>query len=513
MIVSAVRGIADGWVPYGDRAVIATRSIDVLTTHTPLLGQYSASSDLIGEPTYNLGPLLFWLLALPARIGPDAIAVTVTVLNVAAIVGVVALARRRGGPPLMFAVAIATPVMCASLGAVTYHDIWNPSIGVLPLLLLVFLCWSIACGERRLLPLAVVVASFLAQTHLTFVLPSVLLLAVAAAGLTLAHRWSRRAGLSALGVAAVCWVLPLLEQAIHRPGNLVRVARAAGEREPTLGAESGWRAVSHTVGAPPWWLRSPRSPFERLADLAGGPTTLAAIVTVAVLLGLLAVTATGARRRRADLTAAGAIGLLLCAAMTLGTAGTPGRSFGSITYSLYWASPAGMACWLLLAWALATLAGGPRPAVRLPAWTAAVALACAVVAGLAAGLGADRDEERQKYQPLRVTSARAQEALEGAGRVRVDSSITDPAFDFATATVYHLRREGTPVASPQYSHLLGSYYDRDGRPLHFHDRGGGAPPPGTLLAEGTVRRTVDRGFPPRPVRVSERVAVILAPDP
>jgi hypothetical protein len=523
VIVAAVRGVSDGWFPYGDRAVIATRAIDVLTVDTPLLGQYSASSDLTGEPTYSLGPLLYWLLALPARIGADALAVTVAALNVAAVVGAVALARRRGGLPLMFATAAATAVMCGSLGAETFHEVWNPAVGVLPLLALVFLCWSIACGERELLPLAVLVASFLAQAHLTFALPAAGLIAVAAAGLTLARRWTRRAGLGAIGVTAVCWSLPLIEQAIHRPGNLVRVARAAGERGPTLGAGDGWSALSHTVGAPPWWLRAPRSPFERLSDLANGRGALATIVTVAILLGLLAVAAAGARRRRADLVAAGAIGLLLCAAIFAGTAGTPGRSYQSVTYSLYWASPAGMAAWLLLGWGAAvSLAArrdrgrareAPRPPGGLRAAAPALALACTALAGLAVGLAADRDEDRAKYDPLRATTARLHERLGGAGRVAVEASDTDPAFDFATATVYRLRREGAPVASRQLSHLLGSRYDEPGRPLRVHDRAAGRPPPGTLLATGTVRRTIGLGFPPRPTPVTERVDAILGPAP
>ena len=61
--------------------------------------------------------------------------------------------------------------MLASLPAETYTDIWNSSAPLMPLLLLVFLAWSIACGEYRLLPLAVLVASFTSQSHLTFVAP------------------------------------------------------------------------------------------------------------------------------------------------------------------------------------------------------------------------------------------------------------------------------------------------------------------------------------------------------
>src|SRR5437773_2577598 len=77
----------------------------------------------------------------------------------------------------------ALALMCRSLPAETLHDIWNPSAGVMPFTLLIFVCWSLACGDHWLLPPAILLASFASQAELTFLLPSVLLLAVGAAGL------------------------------------------------------------------------------------------------------------------------------------------------------------------------------------------------------------------------------------------------------------------------------------------------------------------------------------------
>ena len=67
----------------------------------------------------------------------------------------------------MFATAAAIGLMCQSLSSESLHDVWNPAAGLFPFLLLCFLCWSLACGEHRLLPLTVLVASFVTQTHLT----------------------------------------------------------------------------------------------------------------------------------------------------------------------------------------------------------------------------------------------------------------------------------------------------------------------------------------------------------
>ena len=75
------------------------------------------------------------------------------IVNTLAIIGAVALARRRGGLVLMFAAAIAIALLCQSLPSESLHDIWNPAAGLFPFLLLIFLGWSVACGDVGLLPL------------------------------------------------------------------------------------------------------------------------------------------------------------------------------------------------------------------------------------------------------------------------------------------------------------------------------------------------------------------------
>src|SRR2546421_10483326 len=99
-VVSTVRGVTAGAVPNGDRGVIATRAYDVFTSHTPLLGQYSASTLVVHRETHSLGPLLYWLLALPSRLGPAAMTVAMGAVSVASAGGVVLLARRPRGTRL-----------------------------------------------------------------------------------------------------------------------------------------------------------------------------------------------------------------------------------------------------------------------------------------------------------------------------------------------------------------------------------------------------------------------------
>jgi MYXO-CTERM domain-containing protein len=192
VLTSTVHAVSAGWQPAGDDGIIATRGWDVLTSHSPLVGQYSEAGNVTSQIVHSPGPLLYWLLALPARFGSvSSLAVTMGIVNTLAIIACVALARRRGGLALMFATAVAIALMCQSLASESFHDIWNPAAALFPFLLLIFLCWSVACGDHKLLPLTVLDASFVTQTHLTYVAPTAAMLVIAAGGL-LAGRLAER---------------------------------------------------------------------------------------------------------------------------------------------------------------------------------------------------------------------------------------------------------------------------------------------------------------------------------
>src|SRR5205823_6495982 len=105
--------------------------------------------------------------------------VAALLVNGAAVGGMVLLAWRRGGRTLTIATTIAVAVLCHALGADFLRDPWNPYITVLPLALLVFLAWSIVCGDGWTVPVAALVASFIVQTHAGYAVLVVTFLAVA----------------------------------------------------------------------------------------------------------------------------------------------------------------------------------------------------------------------------------------------------------------------------------------------------------------------------------------------
>jgi hypothetical protein len=492
VVVATVNAVRDHWEPGADQAIIATRAYDVLSSHTPLVGQYTLAGQVTGHVTYGLGPMLYWLIALPARFGsPAAITVTMGAVNAVAIVGAVALARRRGGTVLMLATAVAIALMCRSLAAETFHDVWNPSAGLFPFTLLLFLCWSVACGEHRLLPLTVVVASFVVQAHLMYLPPTVGLLAVALAGLivTKRPRLSRRAipiGVATLLAVAACWTAPAIDELTHHPGNATLVVRSASTPERTLGAAAGWHAVARAVGWVPWWLHAPSDRWTRKYDVRA-PAGDVRTATAVALLGALAVAgALGAWRRRGDVATAAAIGLVMCAAIAAEAAHTPVPRVLSATlgYTMWWGSQLGMWVWLVVAWsawlvfAPRVRAHVPRVALRGRAALAAAATLLLVAGPAAAGAAVATDEQPDEhvavYRPIGALGARLTSVFAAGQTVVLNGKLDVSPMPIKPALRYLLVRHGVRVLGRGARLRLGSYYELDHHPydasLYVADR-------------------------------------------
>jgi hypothetical protein len=492
VIVASVRAIDDGWVPLADRGIIATRAHDVFTSHAPLVGQYTLAGEVTGQVTHSLGPMLFWLLALPAYYGSTVgMTLTMAALNTLSIVGCVALARARGGRVLMAMTALAIALMCQSLAAETFHDIWNPSAGLFPFTLLIFLCWSLACGRYRLLPVTVIVASFVVQAHLTYLPPTLALLAVGLGGLAAGlarergaalRRGRRRAliwGLATVLVAAVCWSATIVGQLSEHPGNVTLVVRSASARKPTLGAAVGWHAVERAVGIVPWWLRTPKSRWQRKREVRSQPSALARDSCIAILAVLVLTCGLALVRRRRALAALALSALALCPALAAVAASTPTPRVLSATlgYTLWWGSPAGMVVWLALAWALwlalawalrglqgwassrGRLRRGPRLGAVGSLALALLALGATAVVGATVAERGEPDEHLGAYAAVRAIDARLRKLVAPRGSVLLEGTLDGATMPVKPAIRYFLVTRGTRVLAPGSSLRLGDWYE------------------------------------------------------
>jgi hypothetical protein len=572
IVAATLRALVDGWRPAGDQAIIATRAFDVFTSHTPLVGQYSDSTAVTGHTVRSLGPMLYWLLALPARFGsPGTLTLTIGLVNVAATIGVVVLARRRGGLAFMFATAIALALMCRSLAPEVLHDVWNPSAGLLPFTLLIFLCWSVACGEYRLLPLTALVASFVVQCQLTYLLPSVGMLAIAIVGL-LVSRTSRRAerqtpggtaharapggaadpgtpgdaadsqapdaapdahtpggarrgrarwwALAAVVLAIACWTPPIVDQLSEPTGNLTAVIRTAKASNHKLGASVGWHAVERAIGVPPWWLTDPSSPWERKNEVRSAAGTLATVSTLLALCALLAVAALGLLRRRVAESAGALIALTLCFGLAAIAYATPTTRLlgGTLAYTLWWGSPAGMFVWLMLGWSLVRALAQPVRAsgrrltrqwalsFRRSAGLAsaigvgAVAIGVCAVAIVAAAVSiAERpDFHLPEYRPLGGVYAALDRAIPAGRTVRLPGGLGNATFRFKMAARFALVRRGIRPLSPGGNVRLGTWYELRKRPYDctvYVKDGSARPAPRAEQVARVVFRGPARNYP------------------
>jgi hypothetical protein len=472
IMVSTVRALRAAWTPVLDDALIATNAFDVLSAGSRLVGVYSDASVPGHDPVFNLGPMLLWVLTLQTHLlGSWALPVTAGLLNAGSVLGAVTLALRRGGRVFMFATAAALAAMSASLPQETLHDIFNPWIALLPLTLLLFLAWSVACGEYRLLPVTVLVASFVVQAHFSLGLPAVGALLVALGGLGISLARMRRPGdhairrgvkrwlLAALAVALVCWAPTLIDQAVHRPGNLVSVVRAASADDPNVPASDGWHALSRALGIRPWWLRPPLTSPQRFFEVVGTPPRLAVGSCVLLLSAISIIALLGLRWRRPDVTTAAVLSLVVAASIVLVVAATPARLTFHIEKSTRWTSCAGMFIWLALGWSVATLAHerAPHTFRKLSSFAAGRRRALSVlglglVLTLAVALGTGRSEPDQfeaTYRPVGTIVPRLEAAhISRERHVLVQSAGSfNPAFAIHMAIVYQLRRRGYHVVT------------------------------------------------------------------
>src|SRR6202035_5016610 len=68
LIAPAINEAVRGWRALGDNTGIAYWSYQALSAHPRLVGQ--ESSGISVHPAFSLGPLQYWLLAIPVHIDP-----------------------------------------------------------------------------------------------------------------------------------------------------------------------------------------------------------------------------------------------------------------------------------------------------------------------------------------------------------------------------------------------------------------------------------------------------------
>ncbi|HYU41664.1 MAG TPA: hypothetical protein VEQ84_05905, partial [Vicinamibacteria bacterium] len=159
-----------------------------------LLGPYSRFGFHHPGPAYFYASVPLYVLSGERFAG---ILLTAALINVVSTALLLRRCGREGGMPGLLAGALVIALFLSWRGPGWLFSAWNPNVAVLPFGVALVSFAAVAAGNVRALPLAVLAASFAAQTHLG-TLPAALALALAAATL-LVPRVRRAAGLPPRG--------------------------------------------------------------------------------------------------------------------------------------------------------------------------------------------------------------------------------------------------------------------------------------------------------------------------
>jgi hypothetical protein len=524
-IYGAVSALQGGWRPISDDAGIALRSWDALTTYGPLVGQPSR----LASGVYDLGPLEYWLLALPTHLDPGHGAfwgATLWCMLACSLAIEAGWSAARGLGAVLAGATVLTLVLW--IPPVATDALWNPWFGGTFFVAACAAAWAVMCGRRAWWPVLVIAASITAQAHLTFAIASAALVLVAfAVGLVdtiraRANYWWLLAGvLAAMG----CWAAPLVQQFNHHPGNMTALINGRGAAGPQAGLSFGLKAIAASARVPP-------VSWERLNSLPGiypiarDPAALGVVVLV-LLAAIGAAAAWYLRSRRVVMLAVLSLVTGVATAVTLARVSlsdiTLNRtSNNNLNYLLTPMLMVGVLAWLTVGAFLVLLArrviGQARGRAAVPSgasgdsgasadsgasgasgasgdsgasagsgasgkpavttgrtatrWATSVAVGVVLLLGLTswatAGVAGKRDNVSALAQTVSLAARRIEARLPHSRTIQLAVSTSDKHIKrrVTFGLVYALNSAGyLPQVAKIYAWQLGSVYEKTGQPM------------------------------------------------
>jgi hypothetical protein len=250
LVVALVAVYRPAWHPLSDVSLIEMRVRDVGSGRTPLIGVYGRFEGY-GQTGSHPGPLLFYVLwPVYTLAGGDgwALQLAGVALALAASAVAVWLGRRRGGWPLALGVTAVLVLLTRALGAERIAEPWNPNVAAVWWVVFLLAVWAVLCDDLPVLPVAVFAGTLCVQSHVGYALLVAALGGATALWLGYGALRRRRAAGSpsdevpgrrlvrwavlAVGVGALLWLPPLIDQAVNDPGNLSVLVE--GFRNPTV---------------------------------------------------------------------------------------------------------------------------------------------------------------------------------------------------------------------------------------------------------------------------------------
>lgn len=179
---------------------------------------------------HHPGPLVFYVLATfytAAHAQSLAINAGAVAINLIAVTVVLWALARHASAALAVAVTAALAVYLWRLPPLLVSG-WNPHLVLLPFAALIVSASIAAAGRLSLLPVTIVMASFVSQTHIGLLPCAAVVTACALVAGTITGRPERGRwfwlGVSAL-VGFILWLPPIVEQVTSADGNLSKILR------------------------------------------------------------------------------------------------------------------------------------------------------------------------------------------------------------------------------------------------------------------------------------------------
>lgn len=316
--------------------------------HLVVLGPYSR--DGWNHP----GPAMYYLLAAPYRLlGSNSASMyaAASLINAAAVAGMLVIAWRRGGVPVLLFTTLGLTVVMHALGTDFLRDPWNPYVTVLPFGFFVFLIWELSAGSAWALPLAAFVGSFVIQTHIGYAPLTIPLATGGAAWFAYMQRRGTaprhnvvRPWIIAAVVLGLVWLPPVVGVFLHTPGDLWRAVHYFLRRRATHSLAQGYRVVAEPFSIRPEWIVGPRAPVPFTGEPSFLSRAPAAWLVIPSLLGVWILW----RHRINEATRLALIVGGTCALGILSVARTIGPVY---VYRLRWAWLLGMMAMIMVVWA------------------------------------------------------------------------------------------------------------------------------------------------------------------
>ncbi len=273
------------------KAISELYTIHALEGHQ-LLGAYSQYG------WHHPGPLLFYCFAPfyaltgQSTLGIDASALFINLLSIALIGWIVGRAEDASLAFVgaLFGLLVVYVMRVPNL----LTSGWNAHTPVLPLLALIVVTASNLAHVRRSLPIAALLATFVAQSHvgLAVVACGLMLAIVAALSRTAVTRPNLRYTVGWLAVGTillleVLWAAPLAEQIVNEPGNMTRIWRFLDDArgQPAMTAWGVWSRMLLGVFTPGFILADGgNSPAPAsLGPLLAATGIVAALIPTSIL--------------------------------------------------------------------------------------------------------------------------------------------------------------------------------------------------------------------------------------